>query len=97
MMRQIAGSFAEYKKAKLAAKLKAARERKRLTMDKCEDRKSHAEIIPEMVQIANGLRRRKRAIPGAPSLPIWEPAATSMSRQCQRQRQRREYSAASVA
>ena len=29
MMRQIAGSFAEYEKARLAAKLKAARERKR--------------------------------------------------------------------
>ena len=31
MMRQIAGSFAEYEKARLVAKLKAARERKRLT------------------------------------------------------------------
>ena len=60
MMRQIAGSFAEYEKARLVAKLKAARERKRLTTGKCEGRKSHAEINPEMVQIAKGLRRRKR-------------------------------------
>src|SRR6476660_1214400 len=60
MMRQIAGSFAEYEKARLVAKLKAARERKRLTTGKCEGRKSHAETNPEMVQIAKGLRRRKR-------------------------------------
>ena len=60
MMRQIAGSFAEYEKARLVAKLKAARERKRLTTGKCEGRKSHAEMAPEMVQIAKGLRRRKR-------------------------------------
>ena len=68
MMRQIAGSFAEYEKARLVAKLKAARERKRLTTGKCEGRKSHAEINPEMVQIAKGLRR-----------PIWLPAAISTS------------------
>src|SRR3974377_829178 len=60
MMRQIAGSFAEYEKARLVAKLKAARERKRLASGKCEGRKSHAEINPEMVHIAKGLRRRKR-------------------------------------
>ena len=60
MMRQIAGSFAEYEKARLVAKLKAARERKRLTTGKCEGRKSHAETNPEMVRIAKGLRRRKR-------------------------------------
>jgi hypothetical protein len=60
MMRQIAGSFAEYERARLVAKLKAARERERLTTGKCEGRKSHAEINPEMVQIAKGLRRRKR-------------------------------------
>src|SRR6266566_451915 len=60
MMRQIAGSFAEYEKARLVAKLKAARERKRLANGKCEGRKSHAEINPKMVHIAKGLRRRKR-------------------------------------
>lgn len=60
MMRQIAGSFAEYEKARLVGKLRAARERKRLARGKCEGRKSRAEINPEMVQIAKGLRRRKR-------------------------------------
>jgi hypothetical protein len=39
---------------------KAARERKRLATGKCEGRKSHAEMDPEMVRIAKGLRRRKR-------------------------------------
>jgi DNA invertase Pin-like site-specific DNA recombinase len=34
MMRQIAGSFAEYEKARLVAKLKAARDRKRATGEK---------------------------------------------------------------
>ena len=42
------------------AKLKVARQRKREATGKCEGRKSHAEINPEMVQIAKGLRRRKR-------------------------------------
>jgi DNA invertase Pin-like site-specific DNA recombinase len=60
MMRQIAGSFAEYEKARLVAKLKAARERKRTASPthKCEGRKSWAEINPELVREAKRLRRR---------------------------------------
>ena len=58
MMRQIAGAFDEYEKARLVAKLKAARDRKRLTTGKCEGRKSWAEINPELVQQAKRLRRR---------------------------------------
>jgi DNA invertase Pin-like site-specific DNA recombinase len=60
MMRQIAGSFAEYEKARLVAKLKAARERKRAASPsrKCEGRKSWAEINPELVREAKRLRRR---------------------------------------
>jgi DNA invertase Pin-like site-specific DNA recombinase len=60
MMRQIAGSFAEYEKARLVAKLKAARERKRAASpaQKCEGRKSWAEINPELVREAKRLRRR---------------------------------------
>jgi hypothetical protein len=38
MMRQIAGSFAEYEKARLVAKLRGARERKRRENGKCEGR-----------------------------------------------------------
>jgi DNA invertase Pin-like site-specific DNA recombinase len=40
MMRQIAGAFHEYEKARLVAKLKAARDRKRATGAKVEGRKS---------------------------------------------------------
>jgi DNA invertase Pin-like site-specific DNA recombinase len=58
MMRQIAGSFAEYEKARLVAKLKAARERKRTASGKCEGRKSWAELNPELVREAKRLRRR---------------------------------------
>jgi DNA invertase Pin-like site-specific DNA recombinase len=57
MMRQIAGSFAEYEKARLVAKLRTARERKRAS-GKCEGRKSWAEINPELVREAKRLRRR---------------------------------------
>jgi DNA invertase Pin-like site-specific DNA recombinase len=48
MMRQIAGSFAEYEKARLVAKLRAARDRRRVATGKCEGRKSWAEINPEL-------------------------------------------------
>lgn len=58
MMRQIAGAFHEYEKARLVAKLKAARERKRLADGKCEGRKSHAELNPDLVREAKRLRRR---------------------------------------
>jgi DNA invertase Pin-like site-specific DNA recombinase len=58
MMRQIAGSFAEYEKARLVAKLRAARERRRAATGKCEGRKGWAEINPELVREAKRLRRR---------------------------------------
>ena len=46
-MRQIAGVFAQPEKARLVAKLKAARDRKRATGTKVEGRKSHREIDDE--------------------------------------------------
>ena len=58
MMRQIAGAFHEYEKARLVAKLKAARDRKRAAAGKCEGRKSWAEINPDLVRQAKRLRRR---------------------------------------
>lgn len=57
MMRQIAGSFAQYEKCRLVSKLRAARDRKRAA-GKCEGRKSHAEINPDLVSEAKRLRRR---------------------------------------
>ena len=41
MMRQIAGAFAEYEKARLVSKLRHARERVRQEKGKCEGRKPH--------------------------------------------------------
>jgi DNA invertase Pin-like site-specific DNA recombinase len=58
MMRQIAGAFHQYEKARLVAKLKVARERKKERTGKCEGRKSWAERNPEMVVEAKRLRRR---------------------------------------
>jgi DNA invertase Pin-like site-specific DNA recombinase len=59
MMRQIAGSFHEYEKARLVAKLRVARERKRADGHKVEGRKSHAERNPELVALARQLRRKR--------------------------------------
>lgn len=58
MMRQIAGAFHQYEKARLVAKLKAARQRKRALVGKVEGRKSWAEINPQLVKEARRLRRR---------------------------------------
>ena len=57
MMRQIAGAFAEYEKARLVHKLRHARERKRQEGGKCEGRKSHRELRPEVVAECKRLRR----------------------------------------
>lgn len=54
-MRQIAGAFAELEKARLVAKLRGARERKRSAQGKCEGRKSFAERSPELVAAAHAL------------------------------------------
>ena len=56
-MRQIAGAFAEYEKARLVHKLRHARERKRQEGGKCEGRKSHRELRPEVVAECKRLRR----------------------------------------
>jgi hypothetical protein len=57
MMRQIAGAFAEYEKARLVSKLRHARDRVRKERGKCEGRKSHAELQPDVVAEAKRLRR----------------------------------------
>jgi DNA invertase Pin-like site-specific DNA recombinase len=60
MMRQIAGAFAQYEKARIVAKLKAARDRKRLeTGMKVGGRKSYSEDRPDVVLLAHKLSRRR--------------------------------------
>jgi DNA invertase Pin-like site-specific DNA recombinase len=56
MMRQIAGAFHQYEKARLVAKLKAARDRKREAGGKAEGRKRWADVNPDLVQEAKRLR-----------------------------------------
>ncbi len=58
MMRQIAGAFHQYEKARLVAKLRAARQRKKESTGKCEGRKPWAEVNPALVREARRLRRR---------------------------------------
>jgi hypothetical protein len=58
MMRQIAGSFAQYEKTRLVTKLRGARERIREATGKYEGRKSYAERDPELVLAAKRLHRR---------------------------------------
>jgi DNA invertase Pin-like site-specific DNA recombinase len=57
MVRQILGAVAQFEKASLVAKLRGARERKRLRTGKCEGRRSHAENTPELVAAVRKLHR----------------------------------------
>jgi DNA invertase Pin-like site-specific DNA recombinase len=66
-MRQIAGAFVQLEKARLVAKLKAARERKKAQTGKCGGRRRVAELSPETVALARKLarypvNRRKRSL-----------------------------------
>jgi DNA invertase Pin-like site-specific DNA recombinase len=56
MMRQIAGAFHQYEKARLVAKLKAARDRKRANGGKADGRKRWIDVNPDLVQEAKRLR-----------------------------------------
>jgi DNA invertase Pin-like site-specific DNA recombinase len=62
MMRQIAGSFAEYEKARLVHKLREARERKKKATGKCGGRKTYAEARPEVVAMAKELRDQRMSL-----------------------------------
>jgi DNA invertase Pin-like site-specific DNA recombinase len=60
LIRQILGAVSEFDKAMIVAKLKGARERKRvITGKKVEGRKSHAELRPELVALVHQLRRKR--------------------------------------
>ena len=53
------GAIAQFEKASLVAKMKAARDRKIAAGEKCGGRRSHAELRPE-VALAKELRRKRR-------------------------------------
>jgi DNA invertase Pin-like site-specific DNA recombinase len=58
LMRQIAGAVAGYDKAKTVQRLRAARDRKRALTGRCEGRKRHVELRPELQREARRLARR---------------------------------------
>jgi hypothetical protein len=65
LVRQVLGSFAEFEKTTLVAKLAAARRQKRQANGKCEGRKPLAETHPEAVAMARKLaavRKRKPSL-----------------------------------
>ena len=59
MMRQVAAAFSQFEKARLVSKLAAARKRKREATGKCEGRKSHEELRPDLVELVKRLLRKK--------------------------------------
>ena len=59
LIRQILGAVSEFDKAMVVAKLKGARDRQRALNGKCEGRKSHAEMHPELVALVRQLRRKR--------------------------------------
>jgi DNA invertase Pin-like site-specific DNA recombinase len=61
LVRQVLGAIAQFEKASLVAKMKAARDRKRAeTGEKVGGRKSYSEDRPEVVALAHKLSRRRR-------------------------------------
>jgi DNA invertase Pin-like site-specific DNA recombinase len=61
LIRSVLGAVAQFEKASLVAKLKAARDRKRAAGTKCGGRKSHIELQPDVVEQARQLRQKKGA------------------------------------
>jgi DNA invertase Pin-like site-specific DNA recombinase len=59
LVRQVLGAIAEFEKTSLVAKLAAARKRKKAVTGRCEGRKPHSEVRPEVVVRAKALRRKK--------------------------------------
>jgi DNA invertase Pin-like site-specific DNA recombinase len=59
LVRQVLGAIAQFEKASLVAKLKAARDRKIAAGIKCGGRKSYAERSPELVAAAKGLQAER--------------------------------------
>ena len=59
LVRQVLGAVAQFEKASLVAKLKAARDRKIAQGIKCGGRKTYAERSPELVAAAKALQAER--------------------------------------
>ena len=70
LVRQVLGAIAEFEKASTVAKLAAARKHKRETTGKCEGRKGHAEVRPEVVKLVKKLGRPTASSSAHPK-PCW--------------------------
>jgi hypothetical protein len=57
LVRQVLGAIAQFEKASLVNKLKAARDRVKAQTGKCGGRRSFKESHPEMVELARELAR----------------------------------------
>jgi DNA invertase Pin-like site-specific DNA recombinase len=93
LVRQVLGAIAQFEKATTVAKLKAARDRKIASGEKCGGRKSYAEARPEMVELA---RRLRRPDPGRRPISLRKVAAALAERGCVASTGR-PYEAAAVA
>jgi len=62
LVRQVLGAIAQFEKANLVAKLKAARDRKIAAGEKCGGRKSYAEANPEMVALVRSLHNQRLSL-----------------------------------
>lgn len=60
LIRQILGAVAQFEKSMMVSKLRAARERKRQELGKCEGRKGYRETMPDVVELARKLNRKPR-------------------------------------
>jgi hypothetical protein len=56
LVRQVLGAITQFEKTSLVAKLKAARDRKRLATGKCGGRRSYLEARPDVVALAKQLQ-----------------------------------------
>lgn len=59
LVRSVLGAIAQFDKANLVAKLASGRRKRKALTGKCEGRKAHAELRPEVVVLAKQLRRKK--------------------------------------
>jgi DNA invertase Pin-like site-specific DNA recombinase len=66
LVRQVLGAIAEYEKATIVLKLRAARERKRIKSGKCEGRKAYSEIAPDIIGEIKRLRRKPKGLKPMP-------------------------------
>lgn len=62
LVRQVLGAIAQFDKASLVAKLKAARDRKKIATGKCGGRKTYTEGRPETVALAKELSGRRMSL-----------------------------------